>query len=430
MNNLYLIINILIWLITFIYYQYKRKHIDVGSVLIFSFLFFAFASFIHFNLTFSDTYDDLTLFPFIYLYIILMMVMWPVLKYNDHKVIQIQSPNSLLLNIIIYIYMFSSVIFFTNSLDKMYDGIYTIINNPMGGLDIYNDTMDNSIDIGDGLIENIFAILTNIFSDIGILLFFYYLTLNKKNKFIVIGLTFSMISSVFFQLALSQRGPAIDRLLTIIIAYFALRKFIPDKINKKIKKIGVLMIVLFSIPMIAITVSRFGESELGSEGSFYAYTGQQNLNFNNYAFDNNGLRYGDRTFPMFKSILGFDNVPRNFWERRIKYPNLKINDEVFIGFVGDFLLDFGPYISTLIFILFAINALYRTRIRNNTVLFHQLIFLYFIMCVCIQGGIKLYSFSDVGGNLKLIVYILVYFAFKLDFKNNMHNQNINFTKYE
>ena len=64
----------------------------------------------------------------------------------------------------------------------------------------------------------------------------------------------------------------------------------------------------------------------------------------------------------------------------------------------------------------------RTRIRNNTVLFHQLIFLYFIMCVCIQGGLKLFSFSDIDGNLVIIVYLLVYYAFKLDYKNSLHHQ--------
>ncbi len=261
MNNLYLIINILVWLITFFYYQFKRKCFDVGSLLIFSFLFYAINSYLHFNTTFVFSYNDLTLFPFIYLYIILMIIMWPVLKYTKHREHQIQKPSMSLLYVIIFIYMVSSVIRFASSLDTIYEGIFTILNEPMGGRDIYRDTMDSSYNLGDGVIENIFAIFSNIFSDIGILLFFYYLTLKNKNKYIVIGLTFSVVLSIFSPIAQSLRGPAVDRLLTIIIAYFTLRRFIPHEINKKIKIWGIVIIFIFTIPMLAITVSRFGERE-------------------------------------------------------------------------------------------------------------------------------------------------------------------------
>ena len=223
-------------------------------------------------------------------------------------------------------------------------------------------------------------------------------------------------------LAVSQRGPAIDRLFTVIMAYFALKEFIPVSINKKIKKIGIVLLLLFSVPMIAITVSRFGERVGGVKESVFNYIGQQNLNFNNYAFDNDGLRYGDRVFPLFKRMLGFNNVPYNFWERRIKYPNLKINDEVFIGFVGDFVLDFGTYLASIILIIFTIYIYSKTRIKNRTLLFHQLILLFLIMNLCMIGGLKLFPFADTGGNLVLIVYMLVYIAFKLDYKNSLNQK--------
>jgi hypothetical protein len=146
----------------------------------------------------------------------------------------------------------------------------------------------------------------------------------------------------------------------------------------------------------------------------------ENLNFNNYGLDDGGIRYGDRTFPLFKRMLGFDNVPHNFWERRDKYPNLKVNDEVFISFVGDFTLDFGPFIAPLIFILFTFFILNLTRIRNGRILFHQLILVHFVMCVCMQGGMKLFSFSDLA-NLRIIVCFIAYIFFRFD-SENKHKQ--------
>jgi hypothetical protein len=155
------------------------------------------------------------------------------------------------------------------------------------------------------------------------------------------------------------------------------------------------------------------------------YAGQENLYFNNFGLNNNGIRYGDRTIPLYKRMVGFYNVPKNFWDRRQKYPNLKINDEVFYTFVGDFTFDFGPIIATLIIIGFSLFVLKKTKVRNGRILFHQLILLHFVMIVCMMGGLKLYPFSDVGGNLQLLVYVFAYIVFRLDFDLNLKKRNRN-----
>lgn len=419
---MYLILNVFIWAFSFMIYYRKKRQIDAGAVLILSYFLYAISSYIYFNTT--TQYNELSLFPFIYLILVILVFMHPVLKYDYSKIVHIQKPNMFMFYSIIYIYIYSSLINFALNISDIYNGIFTIINDPMGGLEIYKDTMDNSLDVGDGIISNVFALFSNIFSDVGILLFFYYLTFKNKNRYLLIAFVISIMASIFAPIAESQRGPAVDRLLTVIIAYFALDKYMPILIKRRIRKVGVLLLFLFAIPIVAITVSRFGERDDRAKESVFEYVGMQNIKFNNYAFDNGGLRYGDRTFPLFKRMMGYENVPYNFWERRMKYPNLKINDEVFIGFVGDFVLDFGPVITAIIFAIFTITATLKTKIRYNTLLFHQLIILYFIMCVCIQGGIKLYSFSDTGGNLRFLFFILVYFAFKIDYLYRFKNHRL------
>jgi hypothetical protein len=44
------------------------------------------------------------------------------------------------------------------------------------------------------------------------------------------------------------------------------------------------------------------------------------------------------------------------------------------------------------------------------------------MIVCMLGGLKLYPFSDVGGNLQLIVYFLAYLFFRLDYNYRIQRQ--------
>lgn len=170
----------------------------------------------------------------------------------------------------------------------------------------------NSYSSGDGNIANLASIISNAFGNFGILLLFYYLTLNKHSKLILIGLFLSCIISILTNISLGQRGPLLEILLSLIITYFALKKFFQPKINKIIKIIGISLLIATSVPLIALTNSRFGNMEGGSISSIYYYVGQENLHFNNYGLDNGGIRYWDRTFPLFKRMLGFDNVPHNF----------------------------------------------------------------------------------------------------------------------
>jgi oligosaccharide repeat unit polymerase len=217
-------------------------------------------------------------------------------------------------------------------------------------------------------------------------------------------------------IALGQRGPIVEIVFSFIVTYFYLKKFIDFKIRKLISILGIVFLVLISVPIIALTNSRFGDTLGGSSASVLFYAGQQNIVFNNYGLDNGGIRYGDRVFPFFKRILGFENVPNNFWERRDKYPNLSVNDEAFIGFVGDFALDFGPFITPVILGLFSLFVFLVTKIRKGVILFHQLILLHFLITVCMLGGLKLYPYSDLGGNLQLIFYFLAFIFFRIDYE--------------
>ena len=120
-------------------------------------------------------------------------------------------------------------------------------------------------------------------------------------------------------------------------------------------------------------------------------------------------------------MLGFENVPNNFVQRRAKYPMLYVNDEVFISYIGDFTLDFGPIIAALIFIWFSVWATKKMIISDRTIKFHQLVLLHFILTMCMQGGIFLFSFGDIAGNLKIMVYVAIYLWCLYDSKKTYNN---------
>jgi oligosaccharide repeat unit polymerase len=418
-NFILLTLNAALWVTTFCIYQNKKKYFDAGSAIISSFLLYSILSvFLFYDPFWGHEFNQLRLFPIVYLYSMIMIVAWPVLRYNQLKTLAIQKPSDVLFYSISFVFIASTLIGMQAGLPNVRDGLIKILFDSTAGMAIYKDTMDSTqaANINDGKISNLPSIISGLLSDIGTLMFFYYLTLEKRKKLITLGLLVSIIYPIFDQIAISQRGPVLDRLSTIVISYFALRKFIPTGIDRAIRLVGITLVIIVLIPIVAITSSRFDRPDSsGAVSSVLFYTGQSNLFFNNYGLDNGGLRYGDRTFPMFKRMLGFDDVPHNFYERREKYGDLKINDEVFVGFVGDFTLDFGPYIPPVLFLLFSIFIVINTRVRNQKILFHQLILLHFVMCVCIQGGMKLFSYSDVG-NLKLITIFLAYMVFRIDYE--------------
>lgn len=424
LSNINIVLFILGWITTIILYQRRKKNFDAGSILLFSYLFYSIMSLCLYNNPYYK-FNSIEIFPFIYLFLMLILAFSPILRYDNYKIDKIQKPPTLYLNFVCIIFIIASLMQVPDIISNFAISIVRLLIDSAGGQDLYNEAMAESISLGDGSISNLSSIISNAYGNFGILLFFYYLTLNNRNKLIMIGLFISCIISILSNINMGQRGPIIEIMLSMIITYFTLRKFYQPEVNKIIRNVGITLLIATSIPIIALTVSRFGESDAGSESSVFFYAGQENLYFNNFGLDNGGLRYGDRTFPLFKKMLGFENVPDNFWERRSKYPNLNINDEVFIGFIGDFTLDFGPYITPFIFIFFTIFILNKTIVRNKVILFHQLILLHFVMCLCMLGGMKLYPFSDVGGNLQLIIYFLAFLFFRFVYAYSLKRQRKN-----
>ena len=404
-----IIIYIVVWLVTIIRYQFKKGYFDAGSLILSSLLIYSIASLYLFD---DDIYafSDIYVFPFVYMYLMYMLALAPILKYDVNKIKEIQKPNSLLLNVVSMVYILASLSQLSAVITNFSSSIGNLLYSASGGQELYDDAMSSSYGSGSG-ITNLPAIISGAFANFGVLLTFYYMTLKRYSKLILIGLLLSTASILIAYITLGQRGLIMEILFSVIITYYALEKFLRPKAKTITKYVGILLIIATTIPVIALTNSRFGNTVGGSQSSLYFYTGQANLFFNNHGLDNNGIRYGDRTFPLFKRMVGFNNVPNNFWERRQKYSNLDINDSVFTSFVGDFALDYGPSIALLMFIVFTLIVIKITRIRNQILKFHQLILLHYVMCVCFLGGLKSFVFSDVGGNLQIIIYFTMFLTF-------------------
>ena len=418
---LYLVVYVLLLVLSLFFYWHNKKAIDAGFLLIALYIVYAvFSILLYKDSAFEFQYYDIKILPLLFLYACLMISFSPVLSFDSSKYKGIQSPagwyTDALAWIIILSYVFQIGIVYKN----LYSGISLILMDEDGGADLYTYMADNAASGGIG-ISNIFAIIGNMFYDFGILLLFYYLSKEHKNKWIIAGLAMAMVIGILTYIAAGQRGGMVKRTLVAIGTFLLLKDYIGEKTRRTIRRVGIVVIALVATLFMAVSLSRFSTREGGVGSSFNRYAGQSVIYFDQYAFDNNGIRYGDRVAPVFKRLLTIDNVPRNYIERRAKYPHLYINDEVFVTFVGDLCFDFGPIVALFLIVVFSIINRNAIRYKGSVFPFHKLILLHLGMCVCLQGG-SLFPFADLG-NIELILYMLLYLFFSLDYSSSSHNRH-------
>ena len=406
---------IVLWVITLIWYQRKNKNFDAGSFIIVMYIIYAVFSIMTINddsIPQLTNYEPLTLFPYLYLYVMMMIALTPAIYHHTNSTDSIEYPQSNILRIIATIIIVVAILNLPGIVSDFRNGLMSIFTDAEAGKKAYMEQIDNASNVG-GAIRNIPAILFNSFSDIGIFLLFYFMTMSKKSHKIIYGLLFANVINLIMPVMRGQRSGVALAFLTIICGYFLFKQYLSKRLNKVIKKIGIVFIAIITLPVAAITISRFGSEKAGVAAFINWYIGQGNIYFNNHALDDNGLRYGDRTLNLFKRLVD-SKTSMNYVERREIYSKLKINDEVFSTFVGDFTIDFGPFFAVIIFIVFNFFVIYsfqRNKTNNNKIKLHQLLLLYFTVCISAQGGMYLFSYSDTR-NLNIIVLALLYYYLK------------------
>ena len=418
-SKIILIANASIWLFTFYHNYQRRKVFDTGAWLIAFLSALSILSYFLYNDSiYGLMFQPITILPCLYYYGVFLAYLVPFRRINAKHQLVINDPDMVIFNLFAAIIILVALFRVPGMLRDLPQILYSIVFETEIGAELYNDSRDLVAKTGHG-IRNLPSVLSSAFYGLGILMSFYYLTLPKKkrNGFILFGLFLAGLIQGIGTISYGQRGGVIAYMLLIIPTYFLFKDNISNGIKKYTKWIGITLIIIMMIPIIAITMSRFDTKESNPLSSFYYYAGQSNLYFNNFAFDDNGIRYGDRTIPLFKRAFGFNNVPHNYVERREKYPNLYINDEVFSTTVGDFAIDFGPLSALIILLIIALIISQGTIIRGGSIYFHQLILLHITIQFFSIGALKLDPLADTGGNLQIIIYVIAYYMFKLSQKH-------------
>ena len=417
-SNICIIIYLLAW-ITLVYVQIKRvRVVGPATMVMMSYSFYAILCLIYYNTEFQATNPNtpLTLFPFIYLFAMLYLALYPGLYFERSCVKTVQRPSSYIVDSFIIVYCICSIIQIPSILGQITSGITMILLESQGGADLYLEKSNRVLAVSDYAISGLngmISIVHNVFQDISVFFVFYYLTLPKRKKILVILLTTIVLIDMLYSLSQGERNYVMMFFFMFAVGYFLFHDYIEEKVRAIVKKIALVLMGLMLVPFVAITISRFGESKNTTPiESAISYAGKAPVNFNAYVFHTDEIRYGDRTMNLFKKILGFD-APANHEEGHIKYPNLIIDDYTFYTFVGDFVMDFGLIFAAILFLVFSSMFSSLVRVRGRTMYLHQMLIIYFVLNICAQGGMYLFSYSY-NGNWKIMGYIFMYFVLLTD----------------
>ncbi|MDR1055975.1 MAG: oligosaccharide repeat unit polymerase [Prevotellaceae bacterium] len=403
-NDLLLYLNAALYVGTFFVYQYKKKYFSIGSFVL---LFYAITSLIAIDLfrsPFAKEFHDLTLFPFIYLYIALMMCFSPLLRFKDKKISSIRMPDSNLMNILSVIVIISFMVKFLTEISSFsFDNQFF---DPMSLAENYKERERVGGPPGLGL-SNALRFLSFLLSDTLLLFLFYNMLM--KNRLLSIGIILSLFSYLILSLSNGDRYYVFNLFIDLPFLYLLFRHKLAKKAHRIVSWSLISVGLILVIAMGTVTMGRYGNNKQGEAYLIYSletYAAQNFIFFNNYGLDAGGIRYGDNTANLLKKIAGL-NASDDQFEGRIVYSNLKIDNSRFYTFVGDFTLDYGPIVGFLILMLMTVLFSRLLRVNKGEYHFNQIVLLIGLYHICVHG-FSLFTYSFWMGNIKLIVLFLLY----------------------
>jgi oligosaccharide repeat unit polymerase len=399
-----LILNAVVYIVTFVVYQLKVKKFTMSSFVLIIYAFSASCAVDLFN---SSNYHNrqITVFPFIYLYAGFLLMMYPLKKFSAEKITCHRIKKVLYidtLSIIVIISIFVNFLFRISSINfSFFSNVESLATN-------YAESLQKARGYEDLYFsyDKIAQYLSSMFGGLSVFLLGYNL-IYLKRKYITMGLFICLLIRIIMTAHSGGRGALFSILLDAVFVFLCFHK----SMTKALKKMFLRWVSIFAgiiiIIFLAITIGRSTMYGRDAFVFFGDYAGQSFLNFNAYCLDAGGTREGDRIAQIVRLAVGLP-ISRNMFERIDKYQHMKIGENTFYTFVGDFTLDFGPIMGFLILII--ISMFFIQVVKSRSYHFGH-IFLIYILYRIMAFGIIQFPFYGIFQNIVVLIAVVLYFIF-------------------
>lgn len=410
--------NALIWVSAFIIYQYRTRHFGVGSGIL---LLYAVISVLAIDLYHSELsymFEKLALFPFIYLFLMILLASSPILTLEEKQIKRIKAPDIRLFNIVCIAIIIFAICRMPRTIMAIRENLMQILLDETAGAELYHEWSYTSVNKSETNFD-IMSMASGIAGAVSLPFFIYYMTYAQKRKVLLALLVVASLQDPLYAISSGSRFGAAVYLFNICFLFLFTRNLFPAHARRKLNRMIVVIGIIFLVPFLAVTYSKAKGDTGKTLLSIERYSAEGFLLFNNYGLDAGGTREGDYTAVAFKYVAGLH--PAMYYGGRLnKYHDMKLNESRFYTFVGDFTLDYGPVWAVVIFAATALFFKKCLKVRNGTITFHQYLMFYLLMHGCL--GYFQFPLGREGGNLKMIGILFFAFLFKFAYDFNLRKK--------
>lgn len=421
--------------ILFLIYLFKVKR-EYGSYIfiVFVWALSSVASIIYYS-ALPYNYERVTIFPYIFLFICLLLSFYPFYT-NDDNIKNISIGNIKLFNTIIFVLGIVSILPFIENLIHIISTYGATNTDSLA--DVYSDKMSGDFDRSKYI--NWFSIFGRIgnainlkFQYCSLFILFLYLCMPQRKKLYIFFLILSSINPVLYQLGMSGRSTLVFTFLRLILLFLIFRNFLGKKQKSIIIKYGLITLIVGVLLFSIITLARYRTSSGANSIPLVAwislYIGEGSLNFNNNMWYTNAFTEGDNCFSFFKNLFGLDTFIDYLERREYWGPRTGVDPVRFYTFIGDIYSDLSYFVIPLLLLI--VYYLRRMVVNKNVVSLFKVYLLYSWGYICVTG-ITCYTLKTYQSMIDFIfsLFIIYIISKRVGFVNKIQTITFKDDKYE
>lgn len=383
--NIILLLNLLAYLILFVFYQIRKKTFDIGSILLMVWTIGSAGAIWYYSFPYVPKfYPNITVAPLVYLFLVNLFLIYPFQKcnYKDIRIVEVYNLRG------------------TLKLASIFFGIIVIppllcllvkmasFNFASGALaEMYGADADKATLLFPSFIKPFYSIIRH-FTQFIIFLFFYNLGLKRGSKLIILGMGMNIL--LFFLVALmsASRGGIFTLMLSCGFFYFFTRHTLGIKVRKITKYVILCTFGIIIFGVAVISFSRFNSMNGRGENKeidlwIAQYAGEGMLRFDDIAWHLDKHMGGYQTLPVVAAI--FDEKAKNLDSMILKYDReLGTQIWMFDTYLGDIVIDFGKVGGAIAVFILGLIIRYLLKHRYGKMSMFKLIILnYFFILLAV-----------------------------------------------
>ena len=389
----YVIINVLLYASLLLFYKKKGQGFDTYQIIVMLYLFTAVMCTLNYAES-ASKWPDLGLIPFIYMFVVLVIMFRPVQHFNlERKVTPWEDTGSLYALGFVYI-----ILAILDTYFSMNDTIARFSEGDWGALrnQLYADA--DEIILYENQWQRLIKNLLTYLRPFAVVYAFFRATLGEKRLYTFLLFLSIIVPSFIGATVVASRGMVFGLAMELILVFWIFRHRIPKALKRGMLTAGLAVGVFFVFYSLLVTVSRFGEDE--ASGSVFEYFGHSMLYFNDGIFnDLHDIAYGKRFFSWFIDLFGgnsdFDMAKAG-----------ATHGTAFYTIVGSMYLDWG-FVGTLVTAILAC-LLVQHFTQKRTIMLSDMVIIIFYINTLAKG---IFAFGR-GRALEWIMTFVVFFIVK------------------